>query len=140
MAILGTLLPFLLLEPFSLYLSVLQVEWMHLFHPFEKIVKVLLPKKCLKIEKLAILSVMLAILGHFLRVLVTNRTSWNSLWCFIFLDIRFLRLNILKNRENGHIMHQNGHIRYVIAILVAGTFWLLSKRALFRMGAHISPV
>ena len=51
MAILGTLLPFLLLEPFSLYVSVLQVEWMCLFHPFEKIVKVLLPKNNQKLKK-----------------------------------------------------------------------------------------
>ena len=67
MAIFGTFWPFLLLEPFGLYLSVLNVERMHLFHPFEKIVKVLLPEKGPKIEKMAILSVMLAILGHFLR-------------------------------------------------------------------------
>ena len=40
---------------------------MRLFHPFEKMVKVLLPEKGPEIEKMAILSVMLAILGHFLR-------------------------------------------------------------------------
>ena len=56
---------FLLLEPFGLYLCVLLVERMHLFHPFEKMLKVLLPKKWPKIEKMAILSVMLAILDNF---------------------------------------------------------------------------
>ena len=51
MAILGTLLPFLLLEPFGLYLSVLHVKRRHLFRPFEKMVKVLLTKIPQKLEK-----------------------------------------------------------------------------------------
>ena len=68
MAIFGTFWPFLLLEPFGLYLSVLHVERMRLFHPFEQMGKVLLPEKGPKIEKMVILSVMLAILGHFSRV------------------------------------------------------------------------
>ena len=42
---------FFLLEPFGLYLSMLHVEGMRLFHPFEKMVKVLLPEKGPKIEK-----------------------------------------------------------------------------------------
>ena len=67
MAIFSTFWPFFLLEPFGLYLSVLHVKGMRLFHPFEKMVKVLLPEKGPEIEKMAILSVMLAILGHFLR-------------------------------------------------------------------------
>ena len=58
---------FLLLEPFSLYLSVLHVEWMRLFHPFEKMMTFLLLKKRPKIEKMAILRIMLAIFGHFSR-------------------------------------------------------------------------
>ena len=67
MAIFGTFWPFFLPEPFGLYLSMLHVERMRLFHPFEKMVKVLLPEKGPKIEKMAILSVMLAIVGHFSR-------------------------------------------------------------------------
>ena len=41
-----------LLEPFGLYLSVLHVEGMCLFHPFEKMVKVLLPENDQKLKKL----------------------------------------------------------------------------------------
>ena len=67
MAIFGTFWPFFLLEPFGLYLSVLHVERMRLFHPFEKMVKVLVPKNHQKLMAMAIQSVMLAILGHFLR-------------------------------------------------------------------------
>ena len=67
MAIFGTFWPFLLLEPFGLFMSMLHVEGMRLFHPSEKMVKVLLPKNNQKLKKMAILSVMLAILGHFLR-------------------------------------------------------------------------
>ena len=36
-------------------------------------------------------------------------------------------------------MHQNGHIRYIIAIFVAGTFRPLYERALGRMDI-ISPI
>ena len=67
MAIFSTFWPFFLLEPFNLYLSELHVERMRLFHPFEKIVKVLVPKNHQKLMAMAIQSVMLAILGHFLR-------------------------------------------------------------------------
>ena len=55
-------------------------------------------------------------------VLVANRALQNPLRCFVFWDIRILKLNSLKNRENGHNMHQNGHIWYFLAIFVAGTF------------------
>ena len=65
MAIFGTFWPFLLLEPFVLYLSVLDVERMHVFHPFEKMVKVLLPENHPKIVKITILSIILAIFGLF---------------------------------------------------------------------------
>ena len=51
MAIFGTFWPFLLLEPFGLYLSMLHVERMRLFHPFEKMVKVLVPKNHQKLKK-----------------------------------------------------------------------------------------
>ena len=44
------------------------VKRMRLFHPFEKMVKVLLPEAGPKIEEIDILSVMQANLGHFLRV------------------------------------------------------------------------
>ena len=44
MAIFGIFWPFSLLEPFSLYLSVLSVQWKRLFYPFEKKGKGLLPK------------------------------------------------------------------------------------------------
>ena len=37
-------------------------------------------------------------------------------------------------------MYQNGHIRYVIAIFVAGTFWPLSERASCQTYALISPI
>ena len=56
MALFGTFWPYLLLEPFGLYLSVLHVKRMCLFHPFEKIVKVLLPKNHPSV---------VIILGHF---------------------------------------------------------------------------
>ena len=69
MAIFSTFWPFFLLEPFGLYLSVLHVKRMRLFQPFEKIVKVLVPKNHQKLMAMAILSVLLAILGHFSRFL-----------------------------------------------------------------------
>ena len=50
-AIFGTFWTFLLLGPFSLYLSVLLVEGMRLLHPFEKMVEVLVPKNHQKLEK-----------------------------------------------------------------------------------------
>ena len=56
-------------------------------------------------------------------VLKTNRTLQNPFWCFIFWGIHILRLNILKNRENGDNMHQNGHIWYFLAIFFC---WSLS--------------
>ena len=84
MAIFSTFWPFFLLEPFGLYLNVLPVERMHLFHPSEKMVKVLLPEKGPKIEKMAILNVMLAILAHFLRFSPDAHLDIrNPLWCFI---------------------------------------------------------
>ena len=51
MAIFGTFRPSLLLEPFCLYMSMLHVKRMRLFHLFEKIVKVLLPKSHQKLKK-----------------------------------------------------------------------------------------
>ena len=76
----------------------------------------------------------------FFQILVTNRTLQNRLWCFIFWDIHIFRLNIQKNRENGHNMHRNGHIWYFLAIFVAGTFWPPSEHASCRMDALISPI
>ena len=73
MAIFGTFWPFLLLGPFGLFLSVLDVKWMRLFHPFEKNVKVLLPPNHQKVEKMAILNVMLSIFGHFSRFSPDNQ-------------------------------------------------------------------
>ena len=115
------------------------------FTHLKKIVKISLAKNH---QKLAILRGMLAIFPGFhlmiiwTHVLVTNRTLRNPLWYFIFWDIRILRLNILKHRENNHDMQQNGHghIRYVIAIFVAETFQPLSERASSRMDVLISPI
>ena len=73
-------------------------------------------------------------------VLVTNRTLRNPLWCFLFWDIQILRPNILKNRENGHNMHQNGHIWYFLAIFVAGTFQAQPKHNWCQMDALISTI
>ena len=150
LAIFSTFWPFFLLEPFGLYLSVLHVERMRLFHPFEKMVKVLLPEKGPKIEKIAILSVMLAILGYFSMFSPNDHTdiclseqqdcTESTLLLYILRDISILRLNILKTRENGHNMHQNGHIWYFLAIFVAGTFQPLCERAACGRNALVSPI
>ena len=67
MAIFGHFWPFFVLEPIYIYQGMLHVERMRLFKLFAKMAKVLLPKKHPKIEKMAILSFILAILGHFFR-------------------------------------------------------------------------
>ena len=67
MAIFGHYWPFFLLEPHDIYQGVLHVKRMRLFKLFAKMAKVLLPKNHPKIEKMAILSFILAILGHFFR-------------------------------------------------------------------------
>ena len=64
MVIFGTFWPFLLLEPYVLYLSVLDVERMRLFHPFEKMVNVLFHKNHPKIEKMTISGLIMAILSN----------------------------------------------------------------------------
>ena len=69
MALFGTYFAHFFLEPFCLYLRVLHVKRMRLFHPFEKSVKVYCPKNDQKLKKMAILSVMLAILRPFSRFL-----------------------------------------------------------------------
>ena len=68
MAIFGTFRPYLLMELFWLYLSVIDVKQMRLSQLFEKMMMVLLPKNHQKIENTAILCIMIAILGHFSRV------------------------------------------------------------------------
>ena len=73
-------------------------------------------------------------------VLVANRALQNPLRCFVFWDIRILKLNSLKNRENGHNMYQNGHIWYFLAIFVFGTFCALSERNICQMDALISTI
>ena len=83
--------------------------------------------------------------GFLLRIikthdLVTNRTLGSPLRCFIFWDIQILKLNSLENRENGHNMHQNGHIWYFLAIFVFGTFFALSEHNLCQMDALISTI
>ena len=107
-------------------------------------------QKSPKIEKMAILSGKLAILGHFSRFSPNNHldTCFNDQQDFTksTLVLYVLRYSDVKaqypeekKRENGHKMHQNGHIRYIIAIFVAGTFRPLSERALGRMDI-ISPI
>ena len=73
-------------------------------------------------------------------VLVANRALQNPLRCFVFRDIWILKLNSLKNRENGHNMHQNGHIWYFLAIFVVGSLFALSERYLCQTDALISPI
>ena len=53
------------MEPFWLYLSLIDVKQMRLCQPFEKMVMVLMPKNHQKIENMPILSIIMAILGHF---------------------------------------------------------------------------
>ena len=67
MAIFGHYWPFFLLEPYDIYQGVLHVKRMRLFKLFAKMAKVLLPNNHPKIEKMAILSFILAILGDFFR-------------------------------------------------------------------------
>ena len=98
---------------------------------------------------MAVLSVMLAILGYFSKFSPNDHTdiclseqqdfTESTLLLYILRDIRIFRLNILKIRENGHNMHQNGHIWYVLATFVAGTYWPLSEHASCQMDALISP-
>ena len=74
------------------------------------------------------------------QIFVTNRTSRNPLWCFIFWNICILRLNILKNSENDYNMHKNGHIWEFWAIFVAGTILPLSEHAWCETDALNSPI
>ena len=107
-------------------------------------------KKSPKIEKMAVLSVILAILGYFSRFSPNDHTdiclseqqdfTESTLLLYILRDISILRLNILKTRENGHNMHQNGHIWYFLAIFVAGTFRPSSECASCQTDALISPI
>ena len=77
---------------------------------------------------------MLAILGYFSMFSPNDHTdiclseqqdcTESTLLLYILRDISILRLNILKTRENGHNMHQNGHIWYFLAILLLEPFGL----------------
>ena len=57
-----------------------------------------------------------------------------------FDNIWILTLIFLKNRGDGHIMHQNGHIWNFLVIFVAGTFQPISERAWCWTDALISPI
>ena len=93
MRILDTFWLFLLVEPLGLYMSVLHVKWMYSFHPFEKIRKVYLPKNLQKLNKFLFWVLCWPFLAIFSgHVLVTNKPLRNPLWCFLFWDIRILRL------------------------------------------------
>ena len=72
MAIFETFWPFLLLKPFKLYPSIIDVKQMPLSQSFEEIVMVLLPQIHQKNENMAILSIIMAILGHFSRFSLDN--------------------------------------------------------------------
>ena len=129
MAIFGTFWPFLLLEPFGLYLSVLHVEQMCLFHPFEKMVKILLPKSHQKLKKWPFLSVKLAILGYFsrfspdshLNICSCDRQDFTEATLVPYLPryLDFKAQQAEKPSENGLNLHLNGHFWQFLAIFVA---------------------
>ena len=94
-------------------------------------------------------SIIMAILGHFSRFstddyldlcLSDQQEFTESTLVLYCLRYRILRLNILKNRKNGHNMHENGHIWYFLAIFVGGTFRPLSEHASCLTDALVSPV
>ena len=94
-------------------------------------------------------SILLVILGHFFKFspdhlldicLGDNRSLAISILCFIFQNIGILSLTIMKKRENGHYIHQNGHVWYCVAIFVARTFQALPKRNWCLTDALISTV
>ena len=108
MAIFGTFWPFLLMEPFWLYLSLIDVKQMRLCQPFEKMVMVLMHKNHPKIENNKYHNghfgpfFLVSSDDHLEYVLVTKRTLQNSLWCFISRDIlqsvpTFLSLQVLRS-------------------------------------------
>ena len=88
-------------------------------------------QKSPKIEKMAILSGKLAILGHFSRFSPDNHLDicfsdqqdfTESTLVFYILKYLDFMAEYPENRENGHNMYQNGHIWYFLAILLLEPF------------------
>ena len=101
-----------------------------------KIMKVLLQEKSTKSQKIVMIGLIMAIYAIFvifflctiemyvLGLLVSDKCDYLAPF---EKGQKISSLNILKNSNDGHNMHQNGHIWSFLAIFVARTLCPLSR-------------